>query len=73
MLVVSRKVDQVIYIGPDIVLTVVSIEPGKVRLGITAPQGTNILRDDAINREPPPYRHRTGRDVDRDVGSSPIV
>lgn len=54
MLVLSRKIDEVIMIGEDIVITVVDIRGDKVRLGIDAPKGTPVHRKevyDAIKRE----------------------
>jgi carbon storage regulator len=44
MLVLSRKVDQQIMIGEDIVLTVVRMDGNRVRIGIDAPQEKRILR-----------------------------
>lgn len=44
MLVLSRKVDESLRIGPDIVVTVVRISDDKVRLGITAPRDVAIVR-----------------------------
>lgn len=44
MLVLSRKVDESLRIGPDIVVTVVRISGDKVRLGITAPRDVCIVR-----------------------------
>jgi carbon storage regulator len=44
MLVLGRKVDESIMIGDDIVITVLSIEADRVKLGIRAPQHTSILR-----------------------------
>jgi carbon storage regulator len=46
MLVLTRKVEQKIYIGDNICLTVVEIDRGKVRLGIEAPRSIAIARDD---------------------------
>lgn len=37
MLILSRKRDEKVMIGNDVVVTVVSIEDGKVRLGFEAP------------------------------------
>ncbi|WP_018084736.1 carbon storage regulator CsrA [Desulfurispora thermophila] len=54
MLVLSRKKNQTIYIGPDIKLTVVEISGDTVKLGITAPRQVDILRAevlDAVSRE----------------------
>ena len=47
MLVLSRQRDQVIYIGGGIKITVVDIRGDQVRLGIEAPAGVSILRDNA--------------------------
>ena len=53
MLVLSRKINEVIRIGDDIILTVVDIRGDKVRIGIDAPKSVPVHRKevyDAINR-----------------------
>ena len=45
-LVLARHVGEKIYISPDIVLTVVDIDKGKVRIGVEAPRDVGIYRDD---------------------------
>jgi carbon storage regulator len=44
MLVLSRKKNEVIIIGDNIVVTVVSIQGDKVRLGIEAPKDVSVHR-----------------------------
>jgi len=44
MLVLSRKIGEKIHVGPDITLTVVAVDGGKVRLGIEAPETVGIFR-----------------------------
>lgn len=54
MLVLSRKQDESIVINDEIILTVISIQGDKVRLGIKAPREIPIHRQevyDAIKRE----------------------
>jgi carbon storage regulator len=51
MLVLSRKLSQQILIGSDIAITVVRIEGNHVRLGIEAPAGVSILRDELVTRQ----------------------
>lgn len=54
MLVLSRKRDESIIIGDDIVITVVDIRGDKVRLGIQAPKEVPVHRQEvyeAIQRE----------------------
>ena len=54
MLVLSRKKNETIMIGDDIVLTVVDIRGDKVRLGIDAPKEVAVHRAEvyrAIERE----------------------
>lgn len=50
MLVLSRKVSEKIQIGEEITVTVVRLSNGGVRLGIEAPDGVPILRDDVGKR-----------------------
>ncbi len=52
MLVLSRKPSQQIMIGPDIVITVLKTDRNQVRLGIQAPTGVSILRDELADQRP---------------------
>lgn len=54
MLVLSRERDEVIHIGDDIKIVVVDIRGDKVRLGIEAPHGVPVHRQEvyeAIKRQ----------------------
>lgn len=44
MLILTRRYNEEILIGDDIKVQVIRIDGGQVRLGITAPTGTRILR-----------------------------
>ena len=44
MLVLSRKTDQTIVLGSDIVVTVVAVHGNRVKIGIKAPNDVRILR-----------------------------
>jgi carbon storage regulator len=44
MLVLTRKPSQSIMIGDDIEITVLSVTPAKVRIGIQAPRDIPVLR-----------------------------
>ena len=46
MLVLSRKQNQKIRIGNDIIITIVNISDGSVKIGIDAPTSVKILRDE---------------------------
>lgn len=46
----TRKADQAIEIGSDVVVTVLSVVGGKVRLGIEAPPQVAILRPEVRER-----------------------
>ncbi len=48
MLVLSRKPLHSIMIGPDIKITIVTVERNQVRIGIEAPRDVTILRDELI-------------------------
>lgn len=46
MLVLSREVKERILIGPDIIISVEHIGKHKVRIGIDAPPGVKIIREE---------------------------
>ena len=54
MLVLSRYKDQSIYIGDDIIITVVDVRGDRIRIGIEAPADVPVHRQEiyeAIKRE----------------------
>lgn len=54
MLVTTRKTGQTILIGDDVKVTIVRIRGNTVRIGIEAPKGTKILREELQIKEPKP-------------------
>jgi carbon storage regulator CsrA len=48
MLVLSRKTRQEIMIGPDVVVTVVSVKGNRVKIGIEAPDNVNVVRKELL-------------------------
>ena len=61
MLVLTRKTNESIIIGEDIVLTVIEIRRDKVRLGIKAPREVSVHRREiyeAIKRGEAPKETR---------------
>ena len=48
MLVLSRKLDQEIRIGENIVVRVIAIKGNQVRLGIVAPAEVPVLREELL-------------------------
>jgi carbon storage regulator len=51
MLVLSRKIDEQINIGDDIVITIVKIDKNNVRVGIEAPKEVKILRPEILDKK----------------------
>ena len=48
MLVLTRKLMEKLFIGDDICVTVVSLEEGRVRLGIEAPREVSVVRAELV-------------------------
>ncbi|HEY9203192.1 MAG TPA: carbon storage regulator CsrA [Sulfurimonas sp.] len=48
MLVLSRKTDEAIVVGDDIVIKIISIDKGVVKLGIEAPKNISIVRQELL-------------------------
>lgn len=60
MLVLSRKVDEVIKIGDDIEVHIVRIGPNNVRVGVIAPRHISILREELADASNPTTDAGTG-------------
>jgi carbon storage regulator len=56
MLVLTRKLQEQIVIGENIVVTVVKIDRNQIRLGIDAPAKVRVLRDELKTRAAAPNR-----------------
>jgi carbon storage regulator len=54
MLVLTRKKNELIQIGNQIVVKVISTGRGKVKLGIDAPANVRVLRAELANLVSPP-------------------
>ena len=48
MLVLTRRKNQSIVIGDDIVVTVLEVKGDQIRLGITAPRNVQVYREELI-------------------------
>ncbi len=58
MLVLSRSTNEVVQIGPDCTVRVLEIRGCKVSLGITAPGGTKVLREELLTLKQRQKLHR---------------
>lgn len=54
MLVLSRKTNESIVIGDDVVIRVLSVTRGAVKLGVTAPDNVQIVRTEIVDIHVPP-------------------
>ena len=52
MLVLSRKINESIVIGDNIVITVLKVDRNTVRLGIEAPQAVKVFRHELLEQKP---------------------
>ena len=55
MLVLTRREGEEIVIAGNIRVTVVSVEGGKVRLGVSAPASVPVHRKEVLDRPPRPF------------------
>jgi len=50
MLVLTRKFNEKVRVGKDIVVTVIQIDKGSVKLGFEAPEDVTIYRDEVYEK-----------------------
>lgn len=65
MLVLQRQTDDCIYIGDDIIITVIETRSNYARIGVTAPPNIVVLRGElrraiAAGKMPAPHGRRIG-------------
>ena len=53
ILILSRRPSQTINIGADVAVTVLAVRGNQVRIGITAPRDTLVLRSELTPRPTP--------------------
>lgn len=58
MLVLTRKLGEVIMIGDDIRIEVLSIDRNKIRLGVAAPKDIAVYRREIYDRMHQPEQER---------------
>ncbi len=58
MLVLSRKIGERIIINDTITVEVLQIVGNRVRLGVTAPDGVPIMREELLNAAPTNQRKK---------------
>lgn len=46
MLVITRRIEETMLIGSDVSVTVLGVQGNQVRLGITAPKGVRVDREE---------------------------
>ncbi len=49
MLILSRKIDQKIRIGDDIVLTIIDVKSDQVKIGVEAPASVKVFRQEVFS------------------------
>ncbi len=64
MLILSRRVDESIVIGDEVVITILSVKGKQVRVGITAPPDVSVHREEI-------YRRIQSGEIDALSGSVP--
>jgi carbon storage regulator len=57
MLFITRRANQSIHIGNDIVITIDRLDGHQVNLGIHAPKDVKILRNELVGTPPVKNRH----------------
>ena len=50
MLILTRKVDEMVMIGDDIMIQVLETRGGQIRIGITAPKEIPVHRSEVYDR-----------------------
>ena len=50
MLILTRRIGEIIRIGPDVVVTILDVNGSQVRIGIEAPKDVAVHREEVFER-----------------------
>jgi carbon storage regulator len=50
MLVLTRKSGESLYIGDDVVITVIDVRKGQVKIGVEAPKSIKVYRKELLEK-----------------------
>lgn len=50
MLILSRRIGETIMVGDEIIVRVLGVKGSQVRIGVTAPQGIGVHREEVYER-----------------------
>ena len=50
MLILTRRVGELLMIGDDVTITVLSVKGNQVRIGVDAPKEVAVHREEILNR-----------------------
>lgn len=66
MLILMRRAGESIHIGPNIVITLISLERNRARIGIQAPRDIAVDREEIAKKklsgQPPPLKDASSED-----------
>lgn len=72
MLVLTRKPGENIRIGSDIIVTVLGVRSGHVKIGVKAPKGVPVHREEVYERIAEANRASRAGDVDPEAASRAV-
>jgi carbon storage regulator len=58
MLVLRRKEKQGIVLGDNIRVVILAVRGGRVKIGIEAPRGVTVVREELLQAQPPDRQER---------------
>lgn len=70
MLLLTRKPNQSIHIGDNIVVVIIDIKGGQVKLGVEAPKETKVWRNEIYARIQKENERKVLRALERDLGAA---
>lgn len=59
MLVLTRRIGETLLIGQDVAVTLLSVKGNQARIGVSAPRGTQVRRNERRSQAPIPGDDRS--------------
>ena len=71
MLILTRRVGETLKVGDEVSVTILGVRGSQIRIGITAPKGINVCREEIYQKDSASTAAAAGTKAAAEAGDTP--